>query len=513
MAFHKYLSPSRPGIVLLITALVSATPLVCGAQRRVPRAPSDGCSAAPSSTGSAASIVSRAIDVLGLADVGSRVRVSNVTDVTSMDYQSDRTYPPYLWSSREQKVHVAWQTGRVRLDFSRNNPAMFIVSDSARVAAVSPRGAQLVPQRTPNLIDERAMDVWTVLADWRRSNDLRLDGTCRYRDFVRLVVARGSGAERERLFFDGTTGYPVKLERREPHALRGDALVEYLWQIWTPSRGSRALAPQYTFRVVDGEVHDQRHAAEFVLTPADSAATMQIPESVAPRIDRPSPVPDTIRVGSSTFLLRTPSYTNTVTLQRDTVFVLDAQLDDARARHDSTWIARLFPGRHPVVVLVTDLAWPHVGGVRFWVARGATIASRDIHRPFLETVVARNWQLSPDVLTQTRAQRPVPFRFRSVTAATAFAGGAVRILPIDGAGSEGALMAYLPADQFLWAGDFVQPGGPDSFSRVYAEEVAAAALRAHITPARVAAMHLPLTDWSRLPRLSSTPRSTTGGQP
>ncbi|MCU0635479.1 MAG: hypothetical protein MUE41_11450 [Gemmatimonadaceae bacterium] len=458
------------------------------------------CRLVPAPTVRAADALARAVQALGIAEIGPRIRAGTMTDIISMDYQSDRPYPPYLWTNRQQRLLIAPAAGLVRLDLSMGAPGFAVLSDSARQVVVSPRGAQAVPQRTPNLLDERAMDAWTVLGDWQRATDVRVLGRCVFRDAERVVLGRGAGVRMERLFLDPRTGVPVKLDRLEAHPLWGELRAEYLWQIWTPVTGVRALAPQYAFRMVEGEVNVQRLTERFALLPADSAAALAFPATIAPQRDAPAAMPDTVRVSPTTFLLRTPSYTNVVTLQRDTVFILDAQTDAARAQGDSAWIGRLFPGRHPVVLVVTDLAWPHIGGVRNWVAQGATVVSHEQSRAFLEKVTARQWQLEPDALTRARATRAVPLRFRGVSTETSRAAGGVRLVPIDGAGSEGALMVYLGAERFLWTGDFVQPGASESFSRVYAEEVVAAAARAALTPERYAGMHVGLTDWARVPR-------------
>jgi hypothetical protein len=76
------------------------------------------------------------------------------------------------------------------------------------------------------------------------------------------------------------------------------------------------------------------------------------------------------------------------------------------------WIGKLFPGPHPVAVVVTDLAWPHVAGVRYWVGAGATVISHRASEPFLREVVERRWTLAPDLRERRRAG--TPFRFRSV---------------------------------------------------------------------------------------------------
>jgi hypothetical protein len=463
-----------------------------------PRAPvcADATRRVPNTADNATALLARAIDVVGIATVNDRLRVSTVTDVTSLDYQSDRPYPPYLWSSREQRIVTSAARRAVRLDLSLTAGGPAIINDGERQAVISPRGAQQVPLQTTNLVDERALDPWLVLLDWRNDTSVRVSARCQWRERERVILSRGAGPSAAHLVLDPMHGYPLALERREPHVLWGDVYVQYSWSIWTPVAGSRAVAPMYAFRLVDGEVNLQRRHGPARLWPADSATLMTLPATLAPINDAPLE-PDTVRVADRTFLLRTASYTNVVTLQRDTVFVLDAPVDAERARRDSAWIGRLFPGRHPIVVIVTDLAWPHIAGVRYWAARRATIVTRAEHRPFIERVLERRWTLAPDALESRR--RTTRFAIRSVHDGLLLAGGAVRVLPIDGVGSEGAQMVFLPDAGFLWAGDFVQPGGPESFSRVYAEEVAAAVTRAGIVPTHVAAMHFPLTVWSARP--------------
>jgi hypothetical protein len=207
---------------------------------------------------------------------------------------------------------------------------------------------------------------------------------------------------------------------------------------------------------------------------------------------------DTARLAPNAFLLVNRAYTETVVLARDTVWVLDATQGEERARIDSTWIAKLFPGRHPVAVVVTDLAWPHISGVRFWVSRGATIVTHPMSREFLQRVVDRRWTLAPDALERTRPRAQI--RFRLVTDSMRVAGGALRLYPIDGVASEGALMAFVPEAKFLWAGDYIQDNSAPS---QYATEVWLATRRVGVTPERVAAQHLQLTSWSKIAELGA----------
>lgn len=457
----------------------------------------------PTTASDARAAVERAIGAIGLSSVGDGVRTSIATEVQYMAYQSDRMYPPYLWTSRELRLAMDWRRGLHRAEQGTPPNTVAFVSDSSRRAATSPRGAMLMPRRQPPLVDERAMDPWAVLADWREASDVRVVEECLYREYWRTVLGRSTPEGAERLFLDPKTGIPIKLERRESHYLWGSVNAEYLWSIWSPVKGSRAIAPQFAFRLADGETEEQRVMLRYAVVARDSAGALTIPPDATPAPIPASTTPDTVRVSPTTFLLVTRAFTNVVSLQRDTVFIFDAQTSAERAQRDSVWIGKLFPGQHPVVLVVTDLAWPHIAGVRYWVAQGATIVSHSESRAFLQRVLDRTWTAQPDELEQRRAS--MRFTFRPVTASLALAGGDIQLRPIDGVGSEGALMAYLPNERFLYAGDYIQGGGPESFTAIYARDVAEAVRRAGFQPERFAAMHMPLSAWSSLARLVLPP--------
>jgi len=267
------------------------------------------------------------------------------------------------------------------------------------------------------------------------------------------------------------------------------------------------ILPVVAVRYVDG-VEQYRRDLSLPQSAAQSLATEVAVAEAFPR-PLPSPLPDhsigpdpsqqetpvdTVRVDPNTFLLSARAYTHAVTLVRDTVYLMDATTAEWRSRADSTWIARLFPRHRAVVLVVTDLAWPHISGLRFWVARGATIATHRISRPFLAQVIDRKWTTNPDALEGARA---VAARTKWIVVDTAatLAGGAIQLRPIDGVASEGALMVMLPATGFVWASDYIQSVAVPSN---YAREVMAAVERAGFTPSLTAAQHLPLTPWTRV---------------
>jgi hypothetical protein len=189
----------------------------------------------------------------------------------------------------------------------------------------------------------------------------------------------------------------------------------------------------------------------------------------------------------------------------DEVFLFDATQGEERSQKDAAIIARLFPNYKKITVVVSDLAWPHIAGVRYWVANGATIIAHKAAYEFLQTVVDRRWTLAPDLLEQRR--KIAKLRFVGVDAAYDLAGGAISLHPIDGIGSELALMAYLIPERLLWASDYIQTVAEPSS---YASEVWRATQRDGLHPERTAAEHLQVTPWTKIEELQKKDRSGAG---
>jgi hypothetical protein len=430
--------------------------------------------------------------------------------VTVHNYESDRTYRPFLTmvtdeeslldprtAVRRDSTVIAFDgfgAGPAAVSLQVSTPrSVFVRRDSAWVSSNDAWGSAQ---------SSRALDPWATLLAWSAAPDAQVTARCRYRDYDRTVIERQGIFGRERLYIDPKSGFLVKLERDEPHYLWGQQHVEYVYTTWLRFGGP--VMPSSTARLVDGDEESSREvtAAEWVartaspsVTIPDTAATNTV---TAPMFLRYAPL-DTMRLGPQLFALRNRGYNEIVALSHDTVFVVEATQSEERARADSAWIGRLFPGRHAVMVVVTDLAWPHVSGVRFWVASGATIISRDRSESFLRIVADRRWTRQPDKLERERAHASLHF----VPVRDSLRIGGLTIYPIDGIASEGAVMVYVPAERFLWASDYVQDTKSPT---LYASEVYRAACRVGISPTHGAAQHVPPFDWATIVQLAAQMR-------
>jgi hypothetical protein len=471
-----------------------------GAAQLLPSPTPERCVAAPAGLSAAALIDSAVARVMPATD-GRILRYRAFQDVPFWE-QSDRMYPPFVPNIQATTRWLdvsAGTEGRQAID-RPIQPGRYPGLLFTATTAYSGRDTlvRAVPGGPVDVV--RRENPWSVLADWRsHAAATRVVNRCLYRDAWRIVLERDG----ERLYLSESDATPVKVERRESHYLWGDVKAEYVWSTWWGVAGAPgAQYPLATFRILDGEVYERIgiQMGSTVLIPSDSAPRLNVAGVMtagAPAggggLGNPAfSSPDTVRVAANTYLLVTPAYTQTVTLQRDTVFLLDATTSEARARGDSAMIATLFPGKHPVVVVVTDLAWPHISGVRFWVARGATIVSHRASEDFLRRVVNRKWTLSPDALERSRAT--ARFRFRAVDDSLTLGGGALVVHALQGSSTETALGVWMPAIRYFWAGDYIQGGGTSPYQRDVVRTIRSLGL----TPDKVGAQHIKLTNWSEL---------------
>ncbi len=511
------------GAVLTLVAL-SIIPMCVSAQPRraasaaetpqlLPASPREVCSAAPTGVGTAVQWLERASTrVMPVSVAGKVLRYRAVLEVPMWE-QSDRMYEPFLPTAQDL---VRWYDPSTAVEGRQASdrpvaPGQLPSQLTSADGDFFVRGSELF--KFPRSGTQRPFNPWAVLSAWHaRADEVRVIQRCNYRDYPRIVLSLGN----DRLYLTEQDGIPIKLERTEPHYLWGQLRAEYLWLTWWSVQGG-GMFPYATYLRYDDITYQRIGLAQGTpmrLVPADSAPRLDVSSAVAPPLPPGAPsgpvatsssnveLADTVRVNEHTFLLVRPAYTETVTLQRDTVYLLDATTSEARSRGDSTWIASLFPGKHPVVVVVTDLAWPHISGVRFWVARGATIISHKISEDFIRRVVSRRWTLNPDALEKARGAK---LSFRGVADSLTLAGGAIVIHAMRGNTTEGALAAWLPAERYLWAGDYLQrdPGSP------YYIDVVLTARALALHPDKVGAQHMPLTNWAdverRVPGPSSAP--------
>jgi hypothetical protein len=159
--------------------------------------------------------------------------------------------------------------------------------------------------------------------------------------------------------------------------------------------------------------------------------------------------------------------------------------------------ATRYPGVKVKALITTSDAWPHLGGVREYAARGIPIYALDLNQPILERLLESDYSAHPDAL----ARSPRPARFTWVSARTVVGSGDTRLelYPVRGENGERMMVAYFPALKLLYTSDEIQrqrSGG--FFMPEYLLEVKDVMARERLVVERIFGFHAGPTPWSEI---------------
>jgi hypothetical protein len=413
-----------------------------------------------------------------------------------LDDESDRSYAPFIMYPTSDTIWVDPSTG---IERAANGTTVTLRSPRATLV----NGALATIRGHAAAWSRRAFDPWAVLAEWRGDTTVRVAGRRMYRDYPRVALTRPGRFGVDTLLLDERTAIPVALERVEAHYFLGPIHVLYDYETWSDA-GRGALYPASTTRLIDGALNESRYVDPYsggvTLVRDDSAPAMVVPDTtvtlaVDPQQRFPADPLDTVAVGGGTYLLVNRAFTSVVSQQHDTVFVFDTPGGQDRAALERERIGQLFPGHHPVVLVALSPVWPHIAGLRYWVAHGATVVASDKIVPYLRTVLDRRWTLLPDDLERARAAiHPV---IRPVGDSTSLASGQVRLYAMEGINSETVLLAYIAPSRFVWATDRIQI---IAARNVLVDDVLHTAARHGLIPRATSGPHFRIIPWDSLPR-------------
>ncbi|MBI3404106.1 MAG: MBL fold metallo-hydrolase, partial [Acidobacteria bacterium] len=183
--------------------------------------------------------------------------------------------------------------------------------------------------------------------------------------------------------------------------------------------------------------------------------------------------------------------------QNDGIVILEAPISTGYSARVLEEVAKRFPGIPVKAVVTTSDSWPHIGGLREYVARGISIYALDHNRPILERIIAVPHSLNPDAL-ERKPQKP---KLTFVTQRTSLGAGPNRmdLIPVRSETGERMMLIYFPEHSVLYASDLIQRQGDGSWwMPEYLLEVREAAEREKLHVEKVLAMHLTPTAWTEI---------------
>jgi len=149
---------------------------------------------------------------------------------------------------------------------------------------------------------------------------------------------------------------------------------------------------------------------------------------------------------------------------RDFIAVVEAPTSDARSYAVIAEIKRVIPGKPIRYLVTTHHHFDHIGGVRNYVAEGATVVTHEANEVFFHRVVfaTQSRVLSPDRLHlfPLATTGPSPLRLETMTDRHAISDGSRTLMLFHLPGIDHAatmLVAYLPAEKILIHADLYGP--------------------------------------------------------
>lgn len=227
-----------------------------------------------------------------------------------------------------------------------------------------------------------------------------------------------------RLYVDTQTGQPVKLLTRESDPLRRDVALEVRYDDWRAAGALRYPARVEVF--YDGvRVHTENRSVVAVNAALD-AGMFSIPAGLSPVFDQAlatrgevhhqylqsfaafgfprdgvQPQVAATELVPGVFLLRGGSHNSLAVAQANGVVIVEAPLDEVRSHAVLDWVEANIPGKPVTHVVMSHHHADHAGGLRSYVAEGASVVMHDAAVPFFRrNVFGASSRLMPDALAQ-----------------------------------------------------------------------------------------------------------------
>ena len=140
---------------------------------------------------------------------------------------------------------------------------------------------------------------------------------------------------------------------------------------------------------------------------------------------------------------------------KDFIFVMEAPGGDNVSRQAIEQIKKTVPGKPIRYVAVTHHHDDHAGGIRTYIAEGATLIAAPGEKSFFEKIAKSKFTIDPDTLTRN----PQPLKIETVQGGKrVLTDGTTTVEILDigsGPHTDEMLVAYLPNEKILFQGDLL----------------------------------------------------------
>jgi glyoxylase-like metal-dependent hydrolase (beta-lactamase superfamily II) len=417
--------------------------------------------------------------------------------------QSPRVAPPYAATATSGLLvldlagnRVLWETqGEFPGGIRTHSRLVFNPADGWQANLVQGRWFTL-PQATPaqRAGFARRVPHLVMLGALDRAAQLRWQGRTTYEGRPHDVISHAAADNAEiTLFLDASTHLLSKWEQVITDVEAGDALLEVAYSEYAPV-GGIPMPRHRVLRRAGAVAEDVRYL--------DAAVDVPLPDSLFARpqglVDGTGgPAPDTTltTLAPDVYLVRGVAGGNNslAVAFNDYFLVVEAYGNDAASQRTIAMLKAAVPGKPIRYLVPTHHHDDHTGGVRGFVAEGATIVTTPGNRGYFDALARATYTIAPDVQSRVRA----PLKLETISGKRRrFSDGTHVVDVIDMGPSPHAdemIVVYLPRERILVQGDLLNrppdgrviPGNP--VNRHFLEWIE----RSRLAVDRIVAVHGP----------------------
>lgn len=425
--------------------------------------------------------------------------------------QSERPEGPYIVDYEQidewrDLVHGSWKQETKTRNVLEESVRTIIVSEGAAVLKAGAREAPASGEELQNAEDALTFSPERVILKALASPDLRRLPDIVLQDVPHHLIQFTLNGFPVRLFLNGESNLPTAVEwvKAYPYgifwSIWGDVTTRAYYSLWWLQGGIhyplqidvfRNGLPDRSSAITRLEINPDVPADSFAISPAGRDAFATRAKQTAddrPLGSRPpqEPAPGILIFGGA--------WSTTIVRQPDGIIVLEAPISSGYSSQLLAEAARRFPGVPIKAVITTSDAWPHIGGVREYVAKGIPVYAVQRTQPLLQRFLSAPRTAFSDSLAKT--PRKPELRLVSTKLLLGVGPNRIEIYPLRGETTERQMMVYFPEHKLLYGSDaFQKLSDGKYFIPQTVSEVAAAVQREHLAVETFFMMHMGLTPW------------------
>lgn len=293
-----------------------------------------------------------------------------------------------------------------------------------------------------------------VLNAVERASRLRYIGKAEFdkRPHVAVSYANEDGAENT-LYFDEKTNLLSKFEGMGTDVFFGDVVFEMIYPSYRTENGQQIPTGRIT--KVGGEMTEELRFERLSFNTNLTDDNFKIPDGMKAVTFPPPPSQPVSKIAENVYTVVAGGYNVLFVDFKDYIFVMESPGNDNVSRQAIEQIRKTIPNKPIKYVAVTHHHDDHAGGIRTYIAEGATVIAAPGEKAFFEKVVQSRFTIDPDSLTRN----PQPLKIETIQNGRRILTDGVMTVEILDIGSgphaDEMLVAYLPNEKILFQGDLL----------------------------------------------------------